>query len=121
MIYAPVTTPAQLLAVLPHLLENEQEAADLLDQLQEETKPQGLRTWGTDLLLDDFIEEHTKAYTSLREAFEDLYPGDIDDWKADRCSDYQLCFSDFTDLYADWLDSNYTVYYIGENKLIILE
>lgn len=28
---------------------------------------------------------------------------------------------DFSDFYDDWLASNYTVYYIGKHKLIVVE
>lgn len=119
MIYAPVTTPAQLLAALPGFLENEEEAQELLDQLLEETKPQGYRTVENDIHLDTFAEDaHT--YSSVYEAFRDLYDGSIDEFKRDVCEDYGICTSDFGDYYADWLDSNYTVYYIGKKKLIVI-
>lgn len=120
MIYAPVTTSAQLLAALPDLLENEQEAADLLDQLQEQCKPKTTRPLGEDIFLDEFAE-NAHIYDSASEAFRELYGGSIDEFKRDTCEDYNSCISDFGDFYADWLDSNYTVYYIGKNKLIILE
>lgn len=109
MIYAPVTTPAQLLAALPDLLENEQEAADLLDQFKEE-----------DIYLDEF-KENAHIYHSVSEAFHELYGGDIGEFKRDTCETYNACISNFVDYYADWLDSNYTVYYIGKKKLIITD
>lgn len=112
MIYAPLTKPSQLLAVLPHLLDTLEEAEEFWKYLNEGHDP------ACDLYLDDFSEEHASAYTSLREAFEDLYPGDIDEWKADRCCDYQCCFSDFTGLYEDWLFANHTCRWICD-KLIV--
>ena len=118
MIYTPVTTPAELLAALPGFLENEQEAAELLDQLQEQCKPQGPRTWDDDIYLDKF-EENAHMNSSVNEAFRELYDGSIDEFKREKCEDYEACISDFGDYYADWLDSNYTVYYIGKKKLII--
>lgn len=120
MIYAPVTTPADLLAALPGFLENEQEAAELLDQLQEQCKPRPPFKFGEDINLDEF-EENAHIYHSASEAFRELYDGSIDEFKRDTCEDYEACISDFGDYYADWLDSNYTVYYIGKNKLIIVE
>lgn len=120
MIYTPVLTPAELLAALPVFLANEQEAAELLAQLQEQCKPRPPHTFGEDIFLDEF-EENAHIYHSPSEAFRELYGGDIDEFKREKCEDYECCFSDFGDFYADWLDSNYTVYYIGKNKLIILE
>ena len=120
MIYTTVLTPAQLLAALPGFLANEQEAAELLDQLQEQCKPRPPHTFGEDIFLDEF-EENAHIYHSASEAFRELYGGDIGEFKRDTCEDYNACISDFGDYYADWLDSNYTVYYIGKNKLIILE
>lgn len=118
MIYAPVTTPAQLLAALPDFLENEEEAQELLDQLLEETKPQGGRTAENDIHLDTFVEE-ADTYSSVYAAFSKLYDGSIDEFKRDVCEDYGISTSDFGDYYADWLASNYTVYYIGKKKLIV--
>ena len=120
MIYTPVLNPAQLLAALPGILADEQEAAELLDQLQEQCKPQGARTFGEDIFLDEF-EENAHIYDSVYEAFRELYDGSIDEFKREKCEDYECCFSDFGDFYADWLDSNYTVYCIGKNKLIIVD
>lgn len=120
MIYTPVLNPAQLLAALPGFLENEQEAADLLDQLQEQCKPRPPFKFGEDINLDEF-KKNARIYDSVYEVFRELYDGSIDEFKREKCEDYECCISDFGDFYADWLDSNYTVYYIGENKLIILD
>ena len=120
MIYTPVLTPAGLLAALPDFLENEQEAAELLDQLQEQCKPRPPHTFGDDIHLDEF-EENAHIYHSVSEAFHELYGGSIEEFKRDTCEDYNASISSFSDYYADWLESNYTVYYIGKNKLIIVE
>ncbi len=120
MIYAPITTPAALLAALPDLLDNEAEAADLFDQLQEQCKPNGYRKFGEDIHLDEF-EENAHIYSSVYEAFREHYSGDIDEFKRDTCEDYEACISDFGDYYADWLSSNCNCYYIGEHKIIIVD
>jgi hypothetical protein len=120
MIYAPISTPAQLLAALPHLLDTLEEAADLLDQFKEEMKPRGFRTTESDIHLDEF-EENAHTYSSVSEAFYELYDGSIDEFKRTTCEDYGACISDFGDYYADWLDSNFSVYYIGKKKLIITD
>lgn len=118
MIYAPITTPAALLAALPGLLENEQEAADLFEQLQEQCKPNNYYKFGKDIHLDEF-EENAHIYSSVYEAFREHYSGDIDEFKRDTCKDYEACISDFGDYYADWLSSNCDCYYIGTHKIII--
>lgn len=120
MIYTPVLTPVELLAALPGFLANEQEAAELLAQLQEQCKPRPPHTFGEDIHLDEF-EENAHIYDSVYEAFRELYGGSIDEFKRDTCEDYNSCISDFGGYYADWLESNYTVYCIGKNKLIIVE
>lgn len=120
MIYAPVLTPAQLLAALPDFLENEQEAADLLAQLQEQCKPTITHPWEKDIHLDEFtLDAH--VYHSASEAFNELYGGNIDEFKRDTCETYNASISSFGDYYADWLNSHYGVYFIGKNKLIIVE
>ena len=120
MIYTPVTTPAELLAALPGFLENEQEAAELLDQLQEQCNPQGPRTWDDDIYLDEF-EKNAHIYSSKYEAFHELYGGSIDEFKRDVCEDYGICTSDFGDFYADWLAENYNCYYLGKHKILIVD
>lgn len=120
MIYALITTPAALLAALPDLLENEQEAADLLEQLQEQCKPREKHNWEESIYLDEFAQSaHT--YSSEYEAFHELYEGSIDEFKREKCEDYGCCITDFGDFYADWLDSNFTTYYIGKKKVLIVE
>lgn len=120
MIYTPVTTPAQLLAALPDLLENEQEAKELLDQFPQPCKPHGYRKFGEDIYLDEFIENAHK-YSSVYEAFRNLFDGDINEFKREKCEDYGICTSDFGDFYADWLSENYTCYYIGKHKILIVD
>lgn len=111
MIYAPVTTPAALLAALPDLLETEAEAAELLGWLQEEKG---------DTYLDNFAEE-AHLYGSVSDAFFELYEGSIEAFKAEKCEDYGISTSSFSDFYADWLNENYDYYPIGKRKIIVLQ
>jgi hypothetical protein len=112
MIYAPLTKPSQLLAVLPHLLDTPEEAEEFWKYLNEGLDP------ACDLFLDDFSEEHAKAYTSIREAFEDIYPDDIDELMDEICCDYKLSFVDLPDLCENWLFEKHTCCWICD-KLIV--
>lgn len=114
MIYAPVTTPEQLLAALPDLLDNLDEAANLLEYEKEHGLPFDFPT------TDDLLENAT-LYTSISSAFEELYPDSIDAFQAEKCEDYEAQFTSFTDFYADWLEGNCSCIWLSRKKLIILD
>jgi hypothetical protein len=109
-IYASITNERELLAHLPNLLSNEDEARMLLQELQE-------NNWED---LDEFKEDAIR-YDSTEEAFSEQYPGSVDEFKAEKNEDYQCLFSDYTDFYCDWLVENCSfVAYVNKHNLIIV-
>lgn len=114
MLYSPATTPEQLLAALPDLLDNLEEAAELLEYEKQHGLPDHIVTTSD-------LQENSTLYTSVREAFEELYPDSIDDFKAEKCEDYQLIFTDFSHFYINWLESNCTCIWLSSKKFIILD
>lgn len=111
MIRLPLSTPDHLLRHLPHyIVSNLSEARALLAALEHE------EDW-------DLAEFVTAAhlYSSEYEAFRELYPGDIDDFKREKCEDYESCITDFSTHYTSWLEANVNPIYLSENKILILE
>lgn len=109
-IYASITNERELLAHLPQLLNNEDEARLLLQELQE-------NNWED---LDEFKEDAVR-YDSIEEAFSEQYPGSVDEFKAEKTEDYQCLFSDYSDFYCDWLVENLSfVAYVNKHNLIVV-
>lgn len=109
-IYATITNERELLAHLPHLLNNEDEARLLLQELQE-------NNW---VDLDEFKEDAVR-YDSIKEAFSEQYPGSVDEFKDEKDEDYHCLFSDYSDFYCDWLVENLPfVAFVNKHNLIIL-
>lgn len=109
-IYASITNERELLAHLPELLRDEDEARLLLQELQE-------NNWDD---LDEFKEDAV-SYDSAEEAFSEQYPGSVDEFKAVKNEDYQCIFSDYSDFYCDWLVENCSfVAYLNKHKLIVV-
>ena len=105
-----IETPQHLLDILSQHLSNIQEAEELFSLISQEK----------DDYYFSFAPSSVKSYSTLSEAFEDIYPGSVDNWKREKCEDYQLFFTDFTDLKEDWiLDNDYRLYYLT-NKIIII-
>ena len=69
--------------------------------------------------LDEF-RKYTRIYSSVTEAFYDLYPGDIDEFKAEKCEDYQITTTDFTEFYCDWLTACYSLVFLDNGDLLII-
>ena len=107
MVYARISTAEQLLALLPRHLKDLKEAEELLADLQDESQ--------------DLTPEEVISYPSLYDAFEDLYPGTVDQFQEETCESLERCITDFHRYYADWLFDN-TAYYceLSSGKTIII-
>lgn len=109
-IYASITNESELLAHLPQLLNNEEEARLLLQELQE-------NNWED---LDEFKEDAIR-YSNTDEAFRELYPRSVDEFNAEKNEDYQCLFSDYSDFYRDWLvEACAFVAYVNKHNLIVV-
>lgn len=97
-------------SLLPGIIDNLEDARTLHEALK-------------DYYSFDFQEfaDRATTYSSVSEAFRELYGGSIDEFKRQKCEDYECCFSDFGDFYADWLDSNCNPIYLTNKILIIAE
>lgn len=110
MIYAILNTSRRLLAMLPDLLNNEEEATRLLNELENSSAYD----------LEEF-EQDARRFSSTKEAFEELYPGDIDEYKQTTCEDYGRSFDSYSDVMADWLSQNCSLTcWLNDKELIVL-
>jgi hypothetical protein len=100
-------TPQHLLDLLPEHLDSIQEAEELLAEA------------GEDIFSVD--PDYVYTFNSYTEAFRELYPGDIDEFKRVKCEDYECLFSDFSEFYEDWLAEKYTCYQLSNNKILIID
>lgn len=116
-------TPEELLKALPDILDNIEEATELHEAIESTIDPNSKfysieNQWRQVI---ECIEESAIIYDSYREAFEDNYHGDIDEWKNDLCETYQACIFNFTDYYIDWV-IDYASFHcsLAENKILII-
>lgn len=71
----------------------------------------------------DFQEfaDRATTYSTATEAFHELYPGDIGEFKREKCEDCGKLISNFVPYYLDWLEDNYDPIYLTNKILIIAE
>lgn len=99
-------TPYQLLDLLPDHLETIEEAEELASILNEK-----------EALFDP---EAVQSYATPTEAFIDLYPHDIDEYKQSVCDSYGILFTNFSELYEEWLQAR-NVIILSNNKTLDLD
>ena len=110
MIYATLNTPKKLMLLMPGLLHNEEEAARLLKEL--ETSPS--------YELEEF-EEYARRYSSIAEAFSDLYTGSVSEFKQTKCEDYGINFSDYSDFMAEWITEHCSfTCWVNNKELVVI-
>lgn len=100
-------TPQHLLDLLSEHLDSIEDAEALLEAVGED--------------IFNCAPDDVYTFNSYTEAFQNLYPDDIDAFKREKCEDYNCLFSDFSEFYIDWLTEKYHCYELSNNKILIID